>query len=117
MIKRSILFDIRFSSITLNLGPTFLSGAIASNEIDLQPSCPLVQVNSSNLLSPPNPLVKGPHRHYVPNALWITINIFCICLTLVHLHRLHTDFVRRQGKSNTAIGKSPKVSGISKKIN
>ena len=36
----------RFSSITINLGPTFLSGALAANsELHLyEPSCPLVQV-------------------------------------------------------------------------
>ena len=40
------LFMIWFSSITINLGPTFLSGALAANadeHID-EPSCPLVQV-------------------------------------------------------------------------
>ena len=40
------LFMIWFSSITINLGPTFLSGALAANADAhmLQPSCPLVQV-------------------------------------------------------------------------
>ena len=38
------VFIIWFSSITLNLGPTFLSGAISSGLAELQPSCPLVQV-------------------------------------------------------------------------
>ena len=38
----------RFSSITINLGPTFLSGALAANsEIHLnKPSCPLIQVKN-----------------------------------------------------------------------
>ena len=37
---------IRFSSITVNLGPTFLSGALAANaDAHIhEPSCPLVQV-------------------------------------------------------------------------
>ena len=36
----------RFASITVNLGPTFLSGALAANAgiVMAQPSCPLVQV-------------------------------------------------------------------------
>ena len=38
------VFIIWFSSVTLNLGPTFLSGAISSGLAELQPSCPLVQV-------------------------------------------------------------------------
>ena len=38
------IFIIWFSSITLNLGPTFLSGAIASGYQSVKPSCPLVQV-------------------------------------------------------------------------
>lgn len=39
------LFMIWFSSITINLGPTFLSGALAANADDHinEPSCPLVQ--------------------------------------------------------------------------
>ena len=42
------LFMIWFSSITINLGPTFLSGALAANADAhmLQPSCPLVQVST-----------------------------------------------------------------------
>jgi hypothetical protein len=40
------LFMIWFSSITINLGPTFLSGALAANANAHihEPSCPLVQV-------------------------------------------------------------------------
>ena len=56
------LFMIWFSSITINLGPTFLSGALAANadlHID-EPSCPLVQVRASQgraggHLHPPSP--------------------------------------------------------------
>ena len=39
-------FSLRFASVTVNLGPTFLSGALAANAgaaMD-EPSCPLVQV-------------------------------------------------------------------------
>ena len=45
----SFLVIIRFSSITINLGPTFLSGALAANaDAHIhEPSCPLVQVNIS----------------------------------------------------------------------
>ena len=47
------LFYKRFSSITVNLGPTFLSGALAANSEEhlREPSCPLVQVHSSKLSS------------------------------------------------------------------
>ena len=40
--------NFRFSSITINLGPTFLSGALAANADDHihEPSCPLVQVET-----------------------------------------------------------------------
>ena len=41
----SLIF-FRFSSITINLGPTFLSGALAANSESYlnKPSCPLIQV-------------------------------------------------------------------------
>ena len=60
----------------MNLGPTFLSGALAANTDSrpLEPSCPLVQ---------------GPYRHYVLNMLWITINLLCLTLTIYHLRKLH----------------------------
>ena len=37
----------RFASVTVNLGPTFLSGALAANADTVmeEPSCPLVQVS------------------------------------------------------------------------
>jgi len=75
------IFIIWFSSITLNLGPTFLSGAIASGYSKVQPSCPLVQ---------------GPGRHYVSNALWIIINIFCLIVTFYQLRRLDREYKQRQ---------------------
>merc|ERR1719192_206748 len=79
------LFMIWFSSITINLGPTFLSGALAANadEHINEPSCPLVQ---------------GPYRHYILNVLWIMINMLCMLLTMKQLHRLHTEFSNRNIK-------------------
>jgi len=76
------LFMIWFSSITINLGPTFLSGALAANADahTHEPSCPLVQ---------------GPYRHYILNALWILINLLCIMLTLHQLRRLYRDFTTK----------------------
>ena len=43
-----LMFFSRFSSITINLGPTFLSGALAANSESYlnKPSCPLIQVQS-----------------------------------------------------------------------
>lgn len=51
-------FMIWFASVIINLGPTFLSGGLAArNEmIRNTPGCPLVH---------------GPFRHYILNALWI----------------------------------------------
>ena len=69
----------RFASITINLGPTFLSGTMAANinQRPTEPSCPLVQ---------------GPYRHYILNFLWIFINIVCIILTIYHLIKLYRDY-------------------------
>ncbi|XP_054262056.1 uncharacterized protein LOC128986011 isoform X2 [Macrosteles quadrilineatus] len=74
-------FMIWFASITINLGPTFLSGALAANSEGMHnlPSCPLVH---------------GPFRHYVLNVLWIFINVICVLLTLFHLHKLHRDLTK-----------------------
>ncbi|XP_065212465.1 uncharacterized protein LOC135840062 isoform X2 [Planococcus citri] len=74
-------FMIWFASITINLGPTFLSGALAARAemIRNAPSCPLVH---------------GPFRHYILNALWISINVICVMLTLFHLHKLHRDLTK-----------------------
>ena len=46
----------RFASVTVNLGPTFLSGALAANAgaVMDEPSCPLVQVISTSILSESN---------------------------------------------------------------
>jgi len=75
------IFIIWFASITINLGPTFLSGTMAANSNFRQrePSCPLVQ---------------GPYRHYILNFLWISINLICILLTMYHLVKLYRDFSR-----------------------
>ncbi|XP_023288847.1 uncharacterized protein LOC111674071 [Orussus abietinus] len=74
-------FMIWFASITINLGPTFLSGALAANtKVDHNaPSCPLVH---------------GPFRHYILNVLWIVINVICVALTLFHLRKLHRDLTK-----------------------
>jgi len=79
------LFMIWFSSITINLGPTFLSGALAANADDHinEPSCPLVQ---------------GPYRHYILNVLWIMINMLCMLLIIKQLHRLHKEFSHKNVK-------------------
>lgn len=82
-------FMIWFASITINLGPTFLSGALAANS----------EVNHN---SPSCPLVHGPFRHYVLNVLWIIINVLCVTLTLFHLHKLHRDLT----KANVQVMKS-----------
>ena len=100
------LFMIWFSSITINLGPTFLSGALAANadlHID-EPSCPLVQVmasrgrgaSSSSIFS--LHLLQGPYRHYILNVLWILINMLCMLLIIKQLYRLHREFTDKEVK-------------------
>ena len=71
----------RFASITINLGPTFLSGALAAN-------------SESHLNKPSCPLIQGPFRHYVLNVLWIFINLLCVLLTMYHLYKLYKDLSR-----------------------
>jgi len=73
---------IWFSSITVNLGPTFLSGALAANA-------------DAHIHEPSCPLVQGPYRHYILNALWILINLLCLVLTLYQLRRLYKDFTSK----------------------
>ena len=95
---------LRFASVTVNLGPTFLSGALAANAgaVMDEPSCPLVQVSagadwgSSILTSIYNATLmpQGPYRHYVLNVIWIFINSLSILLTIYHLHRLYKDYTR-----------------------
>ncbi|XP_045472527.1 uncharacterized protein LOC123679149 isoform X2 [Harmonia axyridis] len=74
-------FMIWFASITINLGPTFLSGALAAPAEGghKAPSCPLIY---------------GPLRHYILNALWIGVNLVCVFLTLFHLKKLHKDLTK-----------------------
>ncbi|KAF0771946.1 G PROTEIN RECEP F1 2 domain-containing protein [Aphis craccivora] len=74
-------FMIWFAAITINLGPTFMSGALAAGaEVTRdKPGCPLVH---------------GPFRHYILNALWIIINLLCVLLTLFHLRKLHRDLTK-----------------------
>lgn len=72
---------IWFASITINLGPTFLSGALAAN-------------SETGHNAPSCPLVHGPFRHYVLNVLWIIINVICVVLTLFHLRKLHRDLTK-----------------------
>ncbi|KAG7189078.1 hypothetical protein KM043_008657 [Ampulex compressa] len=74
-------FMIWFASITINLGPTFLSGALAAN-------------TESGHNAPSCPLVHGPFRHYILNVLWIVINVICVALTLFHLRKLHRDLTK-----------------------
>ena len=50
---------------------------------------------------------QGPYRHYVPNALWIIINIFCMFLTMLHLRRLYAYFMHKQ--SEVALSVAGKV--------
>ena len=69
------LFMIWFASITVNLGTTFLSGGLAANADDI-------------LLEPSCPIILGPYRHYALNFLWILTIVFCLSLTLYHLHKL-----------------------------
>ena len=78
-IRNKLSVIERFASITINLGPTFLSGTMAANisQRPTEPSCPLVQ---------------GPYRHYILNFLWIFINIVCIILTIYHLIKLYRDY-------------------------
>ncbi|XP_047986136.1 uncharacterized protein LOC125226253 isoform X5 [Leguminivora glycinivorella] len=77
-------FMIWFASITINLGPTFLSGALAASAGHYGSYGP----------SPSCPLVRGPFRHYVLNALWIGVNAVCVGLTLFHLKKLHRDLTK-----------------------
>ncbi|XP_076353954.1 uncharacterized protein LOC143248861 isoform X2 [Tachypleus tridentatus] len=73
-------FIIWFASITINLGPTFLSGALSGARESVQgEACPMVY---------------GPVRHYVLNVLWVSVNMLCVLLTAVHLRKLHRDLTK-----------------------
>lgn len=73
-----LLFLLCDTALTINLGPTFLSGALAAQAeiIPHTPSCPLV---------------RGPARHSVLNALWAAVNLLCIGLAVNHLRKLKKD--------------------------
>lgn len=43
---------------------------------------------------PSCPLIYGPLRHYILNALWIAVNLVCVTLTLFHLRKLHKDLTK-----------------------
>lgn len=75
------IFIIWFASLTINLGPTFLSGALGSGteaggHLDV---CPMVY---------------RPVRHYVLNLLWICVNVMCVALMAIHLRKLYKDIVK-----------------------
>ncbi|CAM1297591.1 Uncharacterised protein r2_g693 [Pycnogonum litorale] len=74
------MFMIWFASFTINLGPTFLSGALASwtEPMDTD-KCPLI---------------TDSLQHYVLSVLWIFINALCITLTGFHLRKLHRDLTK-----------------------
>lgn len=74
------IFIIWFASLTINLGPTFISGGLTSSaeggHIDV---CPMVY---------------RPVRHYVLNVLWVSVNIMCVGLMAIHLRKLYRDIVK-----------------------
>ena len=72
---------IWFAAITVNLGPTFITGALANHNdaTPKQPACPLIQT---------------PYRHYIVNLLWVVVNSLCLVLTATHLYRLRRDLIR-----------------------
>jgi hypothetical protein len=75
------IFIIWFASLTINLGPTFLSGALASS------------TDSAGHLDV-CPMVYKPVRHYVLNLLWISVNLMCVGLMAVHLRKLYKDIIK-----------------------
>ena len=70
-----------FSSITINLGPTFLSGA-------------LVSTNSNSRRATSCSLIYAPYRHYILNVLWTFYNAVCIIIVLLYLRRLYNDLTK-----------------------
>ncbi len=75
------LFIIWFASLTINLGPTFLSGALMSST-DIDGTLDVC------------PMVYKPVRHYVLNMLWICVNLMCALLMAIHLRKLYKDIVK-----------------------
>ena len=41
--------------------------------------------------------MQGPFRQYVPNLLWMIINVFCLGLTFLQLRRLSREVRGRRG--------------------
>ncbi|OQR71925.1 hypothetical protein BIW11_03877 [Tropilaelaps mercedesae] len=76
---------IWFAAFTVNLGPTFLSGALYQNR---DPASHGLDVC---------PIVYGPVRHYVLNILWIGVNLLCVGLMGVHLRKLFKDLHKARG--------------------
>ncbi|XP_022654721.1 uncharacterized protein LOC111247720 isoform X1 [Varroa destructor] len=76
---------IWFAAFTVNLGPTFLSGALYQNR---DPALHGLDVC---------PIVYGPVRHYVLNILWIGVNLLCVGLMGVHLRKLFKDLHKARG--------------------
>ncbi|XP_035710996.1 uncharacterized protein LOC110854398 [Folsomia candida] len=75
------VFITWFAALTINLGPTFLSGALAA-QADTTPTAPSC------------PLVRGPARHAVLNALWAAVNLLAVFLASAHLRKLKKDLAR-----------------------
>ena len=46
---------------------------------------------------PDHVTLQGPFRQYVPNVLWMIINVFCLGLTFLQLRRLSLEGRRRGG--------------------
>lgn len=89
-----VLFGITmiwFAAITVNLGPTFITGALANHveTTPLHPACPLIQT---------------PYRHYIVNLLWVVVNSLCLVLTVTHLYRLHRDLIRSRKQAVRVTG-------------
>ena len=89
-----VLFGISmiwFAAITVNLGPTFITGALANN-VESEPT------------NPSCPLIMTPYRHYIVNLLWVIVNSLCLVLTAAHLIRLHRDLMRPRNQAVRVVG-------------
>ncbi|XP_032793534.2 uncharacterized protein LOC116930242 isoform X1 [Daphnia magna] len=96
-----VLFGITmiwFAAITVNLGPTFITGALANHveTTPLHPACPLIQT---------------PYRHYIVNLLWVIVNSLCLILTVTHLYRLHRDLIRSRKQAVRVTGVVATIAG------
>ena len=43
--------------------------------------------------------VQGPYRHYVPSALWVSLNLTTLGLTLLHLRRIRRELPHKKQAS------------------